>query len=109
MRHFYTSVLERLKDFGASFATEPYEVAWATEAIFFVRTHHADAASSLESIIEISADGIEWVPEGTTITWPATPGTAFARVAHFGGWLRLRTTVPEGASARVTIQLALKE
>lgn len=108
MRQFYTAVLERLKDFTQSFATEPFEVAWATEAIFFVNVHQmAQVGGSVISHVQISADGINWIDEGTEIIWPAS-GTAFARVTHFGGWLRLRTTLPENADVRATLQLALK-
>ena len=37
LRRSYTAVVERNTLWQGEFATEPYEAAWATEAIFFVR------------------------------------------------------------------------
>ena len=34
MRHFYTAVLERMRDRAADFDTEPVEAGWAGEAMF---------------------------------------------------------------------------
>jgi hypothetical protein len=31
MRHFYTAVLERMREHAADFDTEPYEAGWAGE------------------------------------------------------------------------------
>ena len=38
MRQSHTAVLERNVVWAGSFETEPYEAAWASEAVFFVRT-----------------------------------------------------------------------
>lgn len=110
MRQSVTAVLERLKDVSGSFATEPYEVAWASEAIFFVRTErHGAEVGSLRSKVQLSADGIDWVDEGSAMLNERS-GTSFVKVRHFGGWLRLVGEFEnEAASARVTIQLVLKE
>ena len=37
LRRSYTAVVERNALWQGDFATEPYEAAWASEAIFFVR------------------------------------------------------------------------
>ena len=37
LRRSYTAVVERNALWQGEFATEPYEAAWASEAIFFVR------------------------------------------------------------------------
>ena len=37
MRQSFTAVVERNVEWRGDFAVEPYEAAWATEAIYFVR------------------------------------------------------------------------
>ena len=110
MLQSHTTVLERLKVLDSSFETEPYEVGWAREAIFFVRVHEISGSrAAMVSAVQISADGIEWVDEGTTFSWPKEPAVCFARVTHFGGWLRLKNTIHgNGGVINATIQLALK-
>lgn len=110
MRQSVTAVLERLKDVSGRFATEPYEVAWASEAIFFVRAQsHGSDTINLRSRVQLSADGIDWIDEGSVVV-NERPGTSFVRIRHFGGWLRLVGEFENAAmGARVTIQLVLKE
>ena len=44
MRQFYTAVVERKETVSEGFTTHPYEAAWASEAIFFVRIEEAGAS-----------------------------------------------------------------
>lgn len=107
-RNSYTAVLERNTVWAHDFATEPYEGAWASEAVFFVRAL-ADGASA-EARVQISPDGIHWCDEGTRLTLPTVGDSlSFCRVAHFGGWLRLVGTIPAGQHATVIVYLTLKE
>lgn len=107
MRNFHTVVLERLKDFDGSFATEPYEAGWAAEALFFVRVHGVEGPeTALQGRVQVSMDGVEWIDEGTVFPSMTAPGDHFVRVTAFGGWLRLRCELT--GAARVTIQLQLK-
>jgi hypothetical protein len=110
MLGFNTVVLERLKDFTGDFETEPYETGWAREAIFFIRVHAmAPGGTILNAFPQISADGIEWMNDGSAFAPISGPGDSFLRVSHFGGWLRLRTMIKGSQPrARLTIQLALK-
>lgn len=109
MRHFQTVVLERLKSFRGGFETEPYEVGWANEALAFVRLHEVGADATMESFVQVSPDGINWVDEGTRFPPLREVGDYFVRVSQFGGWLRLRNTIvgtePE---LKMTIHLVLK-
>ena len=60
--------------------------------------------------MQIAPDGIHWADEGTEIALPSAPGpTTFARLRHFGGWLRLTGTLPAGFALPVIVHLALKE
>lgn len=110
MHNFNTVVLERLKDFSHSFETEPYEAAWAREAIFFIRVHDVQGENAaLRAYVQISVDGIEWIDEGTEFPVMRAAGNQFVRVTHFGGWLRLRVKIDgDEPTVRATIHLALK-
>ena len=116
LRRSYTATIERNVAWRGEFVTEPYEVGWASEAIFFVR---ALAAQKLPrsgwtelslAYVQISADGIRWVDEGSRMELPtAQDQVVFCRVSHFGGWLRLRGSVRAGAALTVLVSLSLKE
>ncbi|MCO6042308.1 hypothetical protein NG895_00170 [Aeoliella sp. ICT_H6.2] len=110
MRHSITAALERHRDYTQSFATEPYECAWATEAIFFIRVQELEGENpALQARVQVSPDGIHWADEGTEFQRIDQLGVSFVRVTHFGGWLRLEGSV-EGEQARfnVNINLVLK-
>lgn len=116
MRHFQTAIVERKEIFQDTFATHPFECAWASEAIFFLRVEAISGGrATINGRVQISADGVRWIDEGTTFDPMAETGDSFVRVRHFGGWLRLagRIEGPEGTSegpaATLTVQLALKE
>jgi hypothetical protein len=107
----YTTVLERNRRWTDIFATEPWEAAWASEAIFFVRALKVeDDLQDAVARIQISPDGIWWCDEGSQFTLPAQENAvAFGRVAHFGGWLRIVGQIPPGAAVTVITYLVLKE
>ena len=111
MRHFTTAVLERHRQYSGDFQTEPYETAWASEAVFFICAEGIEGrGSQLSADVQISADGIHWVNEGTRFEPITEPGDRFVRILHFGGWLRLSGRVEgEGAKFTTTIHLVLKE
>ena len=104
MRQSMTAVLERDTTFDTRFATEPYEVAWAGEARWFVQ--HVGGDGTATYVTQVSPDGITWcdlddsehmAEPGTLISWP---------VAGFGHWLRLRAKV--NGAVQVRIHLAIK-
>lgn len=108
LRESYTAIVERSEALAGSFATEPYECGWAGEAIFFVRI--LERTGDLKGVtlhVQISPDGIRWCDEGTVITF-GEEEVAFGKAAHFGNWLRLSGTLPDGASMRAIIALNLK-
>ena len=114
MRQFYTAVVERKEAVSGTFTTHPYEAAWASEAIFFVRVEEAGAA--LSAAVQISADGVRWVDEGTRFGALQDKGDYFVKVSHFGGWLRLHIGPEnevkgetEDSKTVITVQLVLKE
>ena len=116
MKHFTTAVLERHTEYGGPFATEPYETAWASEAIFFIRAEELlGEGVMLRARVQISADGIHWIDEGTAFEPITTSGDYFVRVSHFGGWLRLAgevqctNSIESSAKCRTMVSLVLKE
>ena len=109
VRQSYTAVVERNQVFSARFATEPYECGWASEAIFYVRK--LETAGDLVGNIlrvQISPDGMRWCDEGSSVTL-SDAEVDFAKVNHFGNWLRLTGDWTAGVSAKVIVALALKE
>ena len=105
-----TSVLVRGETWQGAFASEPYEAGWAREAVIFLRLLKLEGEpGDAEVSVEISADGIHWAEEGARIPVPARVGeVTFAKVAHFGNWLRVSGTMPAGASGQALVTLHLK-
>ena len=110
MRHFHASAVERRIIVNKEFVSHPMECGWASEAILFLIVEEAKNAGSLQAQVELSADGINWVGEGTIFPGINGSGNFFARVKHFGNWLRVSGTV-EGANAefKLSVHLHLKE
>ncbi len=111
IRNTYTAVLARGEIWEGEVFTEPYEAAWAGEAVFFVRVMRVTAGPGAVAMaqVQISPDGMHWVNEGTSMDIQAqVEALSFARVGHFGGWLRLAVTVPAGTAMQVVATLALK-
>lgn len=106
----FTAVVERAERFQGPFATEPYEVAWAREAVVFLRVLNIASGSRMVARAQVSPDGIEWVDEGAAFESIDGPGLFFKRLTNFGGWLRLVGAV-EGpaASADFVVYFALKD
>lgn len=111
MRQSHTTVVERNVRWAGEFEVEPCEVGWAGEALYFIRA--LDAKRMPESAvarIQISPDGIHWTDVGQDLPLPARPEEmTFARVTHFGGWLRAVGLLPNGAELTVIVYLVLKE
>lgn len=106
MRESHTAVLERETELTGAYETEPYEAAWATEAIFFVRVEGEPVEQRAR--VQVSPDGMHWCDEGTALRFEGGGRLAHAKVTHFGGWLRLVGEVAGGAPLRLTVHLVLK-
>ena len=108
LRESYTAVVAQGETWRGTAATEPYEVGWAGEAMFFVRLLDGDSRGAVGRV-QVSADGMHWADEGTTVPLPAPEqGVAFCRVRHFGQYLRLAATLPDGAECAVLVSLSIK-
>ncbi|MCC7449660.1 MAG: hypothetical protein IT324_19730 [Anaerolineae bacterium] len=109
IRESHTAVIDRDRSWYGAFATEPYEAAWASEAIFFVRALGGNLPDGITARVQISPDGMHWCDEGTTLVLPnQVDQVTFCRVSHFGGWLRLAGEIPGGRSITVIVYLTLK-
>ncbi len=108
MRESYTAAVERNSVCGHDFASEPYEAAWADEAIFFIRVLEPGHKGRLKFAAEISPDGMRWCPEGTTCEIAQGSDLAFLRIRHFGSWLRIRRLDRTKATPKVIVYLTLK-
>ncbi|MCY3780473.1 MAG: hypothetical protein OXG78_09215 [Chloroflexi bacterium] len=110
LRRSYTAIVERNILWQGDFASEPYEAAWASEAIFFVRALDVSPVFAGMANVQISADGIHWVDEGASFHLPTEPdAVAFCKVSHFGGFLRINGTLAPDERIKVLVSLVLKE
>ena len=110
LRESHTAILSLGEDWKGKVATEPYETAWASEAIFFLRALRVQGeVNGVRAAVQISPDGLHWADEGTTLALPARVGEmTFCRVRHFGTYLRLRAELPSGAVCQLVATLSLK-
>jgi hypothetical protein len=110
VRRSFTAVLERNTRITEGFATEPYEVAWATEARVFVRILEISEGTGLTVRPRISPDGLFWCDEGSKGLEMREAGLASFALRDFGHWLQMEVGL-EGPDpfARILITLALKE
>ena len=111
MRKAFTAVLEKNSEFTEDFATEPYEVAWAGEARWFIRMLDIEGEGAhLRARVQISPDGLFWCDEGEVFPDIWEDGLYSIALRDFGGWLRLQCEVGgQAPRVKVLIYLALKE
>ena len=64
MRQSHTAAVELGTTWEGEFATEPYESAWAREAIFFIRLIDGEVPAGAAASVQIAPDGIHWTDEG---------------------------------------------
>ncbi|MFC7861331.1 hypothetical protein ACFQ9D_12635 [Arthrobacter koreensis] len=113
MKQSFTAVLERNSSLEGQFATEPYEVAWASEARWFINTLSIDPGTAMSAQVQVSPDGLNWCDIDDSPKTVSETGTVSWTTSDFGGWLRLKGDIrndsgaPEGR-AKVQIYLALK-
>jgi len=110
MRQFHASAVERRITITSQLASHPMEAGWASEAIFFLVVEEFQGTdAALEAQVEISADGINWIAEGTVFQRVSNPGHYFVKVTHFGNWLRVRGDVSgKDAAIKLSVHLHLK-
>lgn len=109
MRHSFTSTVELQTEFTESFASEPYEAGWASEALFFVTAHTSSSFDEIAIRTQISPDGIHWIDEGTDALLTADGAPVALRLHNFGNWLRVVGDIRGNeAKAEITVHLSLK-
>lgn len=104
-----TAVVARNESWTGTSATEPYEAGWAKEAIVFVRALKEPQGPLPKARVEISADGMHWCAEGSEFDLPAgKDAVTFQRLSHFGNFLRVTASLPEGSQITLLVTLHLK-
>lgn len=110
MKQFLASTVEQRKTFESDFETHPMEGGWATEAIFFIVVEEiSENEIALNAAVEISADGVNWIPEGTVFERISKLGTYFVKIRHFGNWLRIKGQLEGEGKIKLSVHLHLKE
>jgi hypothetical protein len=110
MRNSYTAVVERLQPVVREHATEPYEAAWADEALVFVKVRGGlTDGASVHAQVQISPDGIDWLDfPGKANSVGRDGGLTAIQLRDFGTWLRVVLTTTQDEPVRVSVSLALK-
>jgi hypothetical protein len=111
IREAYTAVIAQAETWKGSVATEPYEAAWAGEAVLFLRLLKKSKGNlrGVHVRVQISPDGMRWADEGAALRFPKDlEEVTFCRVTNFGHYLRLAATLPRGAECQVLATLSLK-
>lgn len=104
-----TAVVGRNDRWTGNAASEPHECGWAREAIIFVRALKTPKGKQPVARVEISPDGMRWLPEGTEAAMPSEKdGIIALRVNHFGNWLRVSADFGNGAESTVLVTIHLK-
>lgn len=101
-----TSVLERRVVFSGELVTHPFEAGWATEARFFVQLKGNSADTRIQ--VEISPDGLHWLPYGEPIVHAAGEHLSSIGVAQFGSWLRAVLVQQTPHEVEALVHLTLK-
>jgi hypothetical protein len=110
MRESITAVVARGDTWSGVAASEPYDVAWAGEAVIFLRSLGAEGnPEQARAWVQISPDGMRWVDEGSMLSIPRVDEISSVRVRNFGTYLRVMTVLPEGSSFKALLTLSLKE
>lgn len=110
MRNFHAAAVERRVYFKGALSSHPMEAGWAGEAIFFLIVEELKGkGASINAYVEISADGINWIKEGSAFPPIDQAGHYFCKVTHFGNWLRVNGEIlGEGAEIKTSVHLHLK-
>lgn len=104
-----TAIIARNETWTGAAATEPYEAGWAKEAIVFIRALKPPKGPLPQARIELSADGMHWVAEGSAFDLPASENAVtLQRLSHFGNFLRVAVALPPGSEITVLVSLHLK-
>lgn len=109
LRESHTAIVVRNEVFAGDCASEPYEAAWAKEAIIWVRALAIKGKPAGVFKVQISPDGMRWVDEGAKIKIPTKTETVeWVRVRHFGNWLRIVGKLPRGVEIKPLVTITLK-
>ena len=108
IRESQTAVVARNERWTGAAATEPYEAGWAKEAVIFVRAL-ADATGSAVRPRRDLARRHALGARGHDVCAAAEADeVTFARVGHFGNWMRVAADLPDGAALTVLVTYHLK-
>lgn len=103
------AVLERGVVLEAELATEPFEVAWASEARWYVQFLKEAPSTRVALQVQISPDGLNWIDHETVGIEVVAAGFVSIPVTQFGHWLRIKAAIASGVDVpMLRINLALK-
>lgn len=110
VRQSQTAVLERGARLDGELSTEPFEVAWASEARWFVQFLEPPGDEPVDLVVQVSPDGLLWTDHESAPSTVCAERLATVTVSSFGHWLRLSLRRRAGSPGPlVKVVLALKE
>lgn len=107
MRQSQTAVLERGITLEGILHTEPFEVAWASEARWFIHFLEPEASGTIIVRSQVSPNGIQWTNHESDVVTVDAPHLGTGAIRDFGGWLRF--TIEGEHTPLIKVVLALKE
>ncbi len=97
MRRSHIAAMELFSPLeNGPFELEPFEVAWAREAISFVYITEIHGNAEFDLRVQISIDGQRWIDFGPQFDTMSAVGGYFLQLTHFGTWLRLVGEIRNG-------------
>jgi hypothetical protein len=106
----HTAVLERNVRIDGDFVTEPYELAWADRARWFVHVLASDDSTRVRLQTEMSPTGLVWCPHETSFGEFDASGLFALPVEDPGPYTRLRMTVLKPSiSLKAIIYLSMRQ
>lgn len=109
MRENFTAVVVQGEVWSGRCESQPYEAPWASEAVLFLRVLDGSVVGDGAFVrVQVSPDGMHWADEGTKVRVPKHDEVSFAKISHFGQYLRLAAHLPDGVSVTLLATLNLK-
>ena len=107
MLNSIATTVERRTVITGPFGTHPYEAAWASEALFFVRVEGEHPELLIQP--QVSPDGIDWIDRGAPVVMRADQDLVDVELVRFGTWVRLHLSgASADAPAEILVRLELK-
>ena len=106
----HTAVLEKNVEITSELITEPYEVAWAGRARWFLNVLELAPGTKVKLTTEISPEGLTWCDHEAGTAEFSEGGMISVPVENIGPYMRLRISLDGDApKIKAIIYLTLRQ